>query len=94
MFVKNKIVRLTIIAVLVLICLYNGICCVATLHRAVTQPCLVSQTVRFEFMGYYIMSAVNGVICLFSAVLLKFHIFAVGFGLPKQSRPSHKENGV
>lgn len=77
MFVKNKIVRLTIIAVLVLICLYNGICCVATLHRAVTQPCLVSETVRFEFMGYYIMSAVNGVISFLLAVIVGF-LFVIG----------------
>ena len=46
MFVKNKIVRFTIIAVLVLVCFYNGICCAATLHRAITQAYLLSGTVR------------------------------------------------
>ena len=72
MFVKNKIVRFTIIAVLVLVCFYNGICCAATLHRAITQPWLLLETVRFEFMGYYIMSAVNGIICFLLAVIIAF----------------------
>ena len=72
MFVKNKIVRFTIIAVLVLVCFYNGICCAATLHRAVTQAYLLSGTVRYGFMGYYIISAVNGAICLLFAVILVF----------------------
>ena len=72
MFVKNKIVRFTIIAVLVLVCWYNGICCVATLHRAVTQAYLLSGTVRYGFMGYYIISAVNGIICFLLAVIIAF----------------------
>lgn len=72
MFVKNKIGRFTIIAVLVLVCFYNGICCAATLHRAVTQAYLLSGTVRYGFMGYYIISAVNGIICCLLAVIIAF----------------------
>ena len=72
MFVKNKIGRFTIIAVLVLVCFYNGICCAATLHRAVTQAYLLSGTVRYGFMGYYIISAVNGIICFLLAVIIAF----------------------
>lgn len=67
---KNKFVRWVIYAVLGVFSLYNGIACAAVLYKAGGQPYLLSGAERFDFMGYYIMAALHGVICAFLVVIL------------------------
>lgn len=67
---KNKFVRWVIYAVLGVFSLYSGIACAAVLYKAGGQPCLLAGTERFDFMGYYIMAALHGVICAFLIVIL------------------------
>lgn len=67
---KNKFVRWVIYAVLGVFSLYNGIACAAVLYKAGGQPCLLAGTERFDFMGYYIMAALHGVICAALVVIL------------------------
>lgn len=67
---KNKFVRWVIYAVLGVFSLYNGIACAAVLYKAGGQPCLLAGTERFDFMGYYIMAAIHGVICAALVVIL------------------------
>lgn len=67
---KNKFVRWAIYAVLGVFSLYNGIACAAVLYKAGGQPYLLSGAERFDFMGYYIMAALHGVICAFLVVIL------------------------
>lgn len=64
MFIKNKLFRLIIYVMISLIILFSGISCIATLHKAITQPYLVSDGIRFNFMGYYMMAAMNGLVCI------------------------------
>ena len=66
MFVKimeNRIVRRVIYAVLGACSVYNGIACAAVLYKAGGQPCLLAGAERFDFMGYYMMAAMHGIIC-------------------------------
>lgn len=70
MFMKSKIVRSILCVILGLIGLYTGVSCAATLHKAAAQPYLVSGAVRLNFMGYYMMAALNGVICVASIFVL------------------------
>ncbi len=70
MFIKSKIVRSILCVMLGLIGLYTGVSCAATLHKAAAQPYLVSGAVRFDFMGYYMMTALNGAVCIASVFLL------------------------
>ena len=67
---KNKFVRWVIYAVLGVFSLYNGIACAAVLYKAGGQPCLLAGTERFDFLGYYIMAALHGVICAALVVIL------------------------
>lgn len=67
---KNKFVRWVIYAVLGVFSLYNGIACAAVLYKAGGQPYLLSGAERFDFMGYYIMAAIHGVICAALVVIL------------------------
>lgn len=67
---ENRIVRRVIYAVLGVFSLYNGIACAAVLYKAGGQPCLLAGTERFDFMGYYIMAALHGVICAALVVIL------------------------
>lgn len=67
---ENRIVRRVIYAVLGVFSLYNGIACAAVLYKAGGQPYLLSGAERFDFMGYYIMAALHGVICAFLVVIL------------------------
>lgn len=57
-------------AVLGTLCLYNGTSCVAALHKAGKQPYLLSGTERFDFVGYHMMAAMYGVICIAITVML------------------------
>lgn len=59
-----------IYAVLGTLCLYNGTSCVAALHKAGKQPYLLSGTERFDFVGYHMMAAMYGVICIAITVML------------------------
>ena len=52
------------------LCLYNGTSCVAALHKAGKQPYLLSGTERFDFVGYHMMAAMYGVICIAITVML------------------------
>lgn len=67
---ENRIVRRVIYAVLGVFSLYNGIACAAVLYKAGGQPYLLSGAERFDFMGYYIMAAIHGVICAALVVIL------------------------
>ncbi len=66
---KYKIVRFLIYTVLGTFCLYNGISCLAALYKADKQPYLLSGMERFDFMGYYMMAAMHGAICIALAVM-------------------------
>lgn len=50
--------------------LYNGISCFMTLYKACTQPYLLAGTVRLNFMGYYMMAAVYGGLCVGLTMLI------------------------
>lgn len=67
---KNKIAGLLVRIAVSAFCLYNGVSCVVTLYKAGSQPYLLSGTARFDFLGYYMMAAMHGVICIVLAVLL------------------------
>lgn len=70
MSMKNKTVRVLVCAALTALCLYNGAAYLATLHKALRQPCLLSAVERFDFLGYYMLSALHAVLCLAALVLL------------------------
>lgn len=70
MSMNNKAVRAVVCAALTALCLYNGTACLATLHKALRQPCLLSAAERFDFLGYYMLSALHAVLCLAALVLL------------------------
>ncbi len=56
-----------ILAILIfLLAIYFVISCATTFLKAYTQPYLISESQRYDFMGYYIMSAAYG---LFSILL-------------------------
>ena len=61
---KNQIIRAFLCVCLALLCLYSGVCCAATLHKALAQPCLTAGAERYVFMGYYMIAAACGAICL------------------------------
>lgn len=86
MFSKNKIVRFIIGIVFSLICLYTGISCIATFHKANTQPYMVIDTVRFDFLGYYILATIYGAVCIVSIVA-----FAVYLVRTKKSNDKYKK---
>lgn len=67
---KNKTVRAVMCAALTALCFYNGAACLATLYKAFRQPCLLSAAERFDFLGYYMLSAMHAVLCLAALVLL------------------------
>lgn len=70
MSMKNKTVRVLVCAALTALCLYNGAACLATLYKALRQPCLLSAAERIDFLGYYMLSALHAVLCLAALVLL------------------------
>lgn len=70
MSINNKTVRVLVCAALTALCLYNGTACLATLYKAFRQPCLLSAAERFDFLGYYMLSALHAVLCLAALVLL------------------------
>ena len=70
MFMRNKIVRTILCAALGGIGLYAGISCVATWHKAATQPYLMAGTVRFDFMGYSMLAVINGAVCIAAVLAL------------------------
>lgn len=66
MSMNNKTVRVLVCAALTALCLYNGAACLATLHKALRQPCLLSAAERFDYM----LSALHAALCLAVLVLL------------------------
>lgn len=70
MSMNNKTVRVLVCAALTALCFYNGAACLATLHKAFRQPCLLSAAERIDFLGYYMLSALHAVLCLAALVLL------------------------
>lgn len=70
MSMKNKTVRALVCTALTVLCLYNGTACLATLYKALRQPCLLSAAERCDFLGYYMLSALHAVLCLAALVLL------------------------
>ncbi len=77
MFMINKILPCIICTVLALIILYTGVSCIATWHKASTQPYLVSGTARFYFLGFYIMAAAIGAVCIVTILILVFVLFRI-----------------
>ena len=67
---RSKPVRLVLYTVLGAFGLYNGASCLVTLYKAGNQPYLLSETERFDFMGYHMMAAMHGAICIALAVIL------------------------
>lgn len=67
---RSKPVRLVLYTVLGAFGLYNGASCLVTLYKAGNQPYLLSGTERFDFMGYHMMAAMHGAICIALAVIL------------------------
>lgn len=67
---RSKSVRLVLYTVLGAFGLYNGASCLVTLYRAGNQPYLLSGAERFDFMGYHMMAAMHGAICIALAVTL------------------------
>ena len=67
---KNKFVRWAIYAVPGGFSVYNGIACAAVLYKAGSQPYLLSGAERFDFMGYYMMAAMHGGMCMALAAVL------------------------
>lgn len=70
MSMNNKTMCVLVCAALTALCFYNGAACLATLYRAFRQPCLLSAAERFDFLGYYMLSALHAVLCLAALVLL------------------------
>ena len=68
MSVKKRIAVWAVCTAIVLAASYTGISCVATLCRAETQPHLMAGTVQYDFIGYYMMAAVMGGICVLCIV--------------------------
>ena len=67
---RSKPVRLVLYTVLGAFGLYNGASCLVTLYKAGNQPYLLSGTERFDFIGYHMMAAMHGAICIVPAVTL------------------------
>lgn len=67
---RSKPVRLVLYTVLGAFGLYNGASCLVTLYKAGNQPYLLLGTERFDFMGYHMMAAMHGAICIVLAVIL------------------------
>ena len=70
MLIKNRIIRWIVYIILGLGALYTGISCAATFYRAFTQPYLTMGTTVFNFLGYYIIAALNGIVCIIAATIL------------------------
>lgn len=84
MFIKHKTLTWILFIALSLLILYTGISCIAMLCKADTQPYLMSGAVRYDFMGYYILSACSGTVCLLSAAALLLILIT----MKKQDHPS------
>ena len=66
----KKYLRMFVYAALGAVCLYTGISCAATLHKALHQPCLMAGAVRFSFLGYFMIAGIAGAVCVGAAALL------------------------
>ena len=66
--------------------LYNGISCFMTLYKACTQPYLLAGTVRLNFMGYYMMAAVYGGLCVGLTMLIVLLLLRKRLKLKKTGR--------
>lgn len=71
---KRRILRILVCAAAGALCLYSGAACAATLCKAHGQPYLLAGTERFDFMGYYMVAAVWGAVCVLLAVCLALFI--------------------
>lgn len=68
---KSRVLRMLVCAAAGALCLYSGAACDATLYKAHGQPYLLAGAERFDFMGYYMVAALWGVVCTALAV---FHV--------------------
>lgn len=66
----KKIIVRVFIFILAAVCLCFGVCFAATWSKAVSQPYLCADTVRFTFMGYYMTAMAWGALCVLSALVL------------------------
>lgn len=67
---KSRVLRMLVCAAAGALCLYSGAACAAALYKAHGQPYLLAGTERFDFMGYYMVAALWGVVCTAFAVFL------------------------
>lgn len=67
---KSRVLRMLVCAAAGALCLYSGAACAATLYKAHGQPYLLAGTERFDFMGYYMVAALWGVVSAALAVFL------------------------
>lgn len=67
---KSRVLRMLVCAAAGALCLYSGAACAAALYKAHGQPYLLAGAERFDFMGYYMVAALWGVVCTAFAVFL------------------------
>lgn len=67
---KSRVLRMLVCAAAGVLCLYSGAACAATLYKAYGQPYLLAGAERFDFMGYYMVAAMWGTVCVLLAVFL------------------------
>lgn len=72
MFIKNRKIRIGILIALAIVAVYSGISSIATLHKATIQPYLLEGVVEYHFLGYYMMAALSGVVCIVTIIGIVF----------------------
>ena len=63
-----------------------------TLYKACTQPYLLAGTVRLNFMGYYMMAAVYGGLCVGLTMLIVLLLLRKRLKLKKTGRIKGNSN--
>lgn len=71
---KSRVLRMLVCAAAGVLCLYSGAACAAALYKAHGQPYLLAGTERFDFMGYYMVAAMWGTVCVLLVVCLVLFI--------------------
>jgi len=71
---KSRILRILVCAAAGVLCLYSGAACAAALYKAHGQPYLLAGAERFDLMGYYMVAAMWGAVCVLLAVFFVLFI--------------------
>lgn len=88
MLTKKRIVRFIIGIVLGAICLHTGMSGIAAFMIAERQPYLMSDTIRSDFLGYDMLAAIYGAVCIVSGSVLLVYLS----GLKKRSAGTGKNS--